>query len=127
MGVTPLKWVRGFASYCGGFVHPEIPAFEYVVEPLPPNRLGRRFRWQLWRGDRLLAGGWNLGERRAVQGLRTAASRAAHELAGVQPLRPDRTTTDRPLLPGVTVRLAGDAAVCLLVPRPVERADARAA
>jgi hypothetical protein len=104
------------------------PEFEYVVEPLPPSRVGRRWRWQLWRGERLVAAGWNLGERRAHHALRTAASRAAHELAGVVALRPERTTADPPmLLGGGRVRLAGEAAVCLLVPRALGAAEAEAA
>jgi hypothetical protein len=100
----------------------EPPEFEYLVEPLPPSRVGRRWRWQLWRGERLVAAGWNLGERRAHRALHTAASRAAHELAGVVPLRPDRTVADppRPISAG-RVRLAGEAAVCLLVPRALAR------
>jgi hypothetical protein len=101
----------------------DVPEFQYVVEPLPPSRIGRRWRWQLWRGDRLLAGGWNLGERRAHRALRTAASRAAHEHAGVLALRPDRTTVDRPLSRGATVRLVADAAVCLLVPRTLAQPE----
>jgi hypothetical protein len=104
------------------------PEFEYVVEPLPPSRVGRRWRWQLWRGDRLLAAGWNLGERRAHRALRTAASRAAHDLAGVVPLRPDRITADPPLLIGAgRVRVAGEAATCLLVPRALGPVAAEAA
>jgi hypothetical protein len=107
----------------------DVPEFEYLVEPLPPSRVGRRWRWQLWRGDRLLAAGWTLGERRARRSLHTAASRAAHELAGVVPLRPERTTADPPLvLAGAgRVRLAGEAAVCLLVPRAPAGARAEAA
>ena len=103
----------------------ELPEFEYVVEALPPSRVGRRWRWQLWRGERLVAAGWNLGERRAHRSLHTAASRAAHELAGVVPLRPDRTVADPPLLFGsARVRLAGEATACLLVPRALARAEA---
>jgi hypothetical protein len=104
-----------------------VPEFEYVVAPLPPSRAGRRWGWQLWRGDRLMAAGWNAGERSACRALRTAASRAAHELAGVRALRPDRAVTDRPLLPGARVRVFADAAACLLVPRPLERPEASAA
>lgn len=101
----------------------EVPEFHYVIEPLPPSHLGRRWRWQLWRGERLVAAGWNLGERRAHRALRRAASRAAHEHAGVLALHPDRTTIDRPLSRGATVRLVCDAAACLLVPRAQARPE----
>lgn len=104
----------------------ELPAFSYVIEPLPPSRLGRRWRWQLFRGDRLVAGGWRHAERHALGAIRTAASRAAHELAGLIALRPDRTETDRPLRPGATVHLACGAVACLLTPRAVDD-DAQAA
>ena len=105
----------------------ELPEFQYVVEPLPPSRVGRRWRWQLWRGERLVAAGWNIGERPAHTALGRAASRAAHELAGVIPLRPERTIADPPRFAGTRVRVAGEAAGCLLVPRALERREAEAA
>ena len=108
-------------------MHIDPPAFEYVVEPLPPSRLGRRWRWELWRGERLVAGGWHHGERRALVALRTRASRAAHELAGVLPLRPERVAQDRPLLRGATVRLFSGPVECVLIPRAQDGPEARAA
>ena len=62
----------------------DVPEYHYTVESLAPSRLGHRWRWQLFRGDRLVAGGWHLGERRALLALRTAASRAAHERLGLR-------------------------------------------
>ena len=108
-------------------MHLDPPAFEYVVEPLPPGRLGRRWRWELWHGARLVAGGWHHGERRALLALRTRASRAAHELAGVRALRPERVALDRPLLRGATVRLVSGPVECVLMPRALEAPAARAA
>jgi hypothetical protein len=104
----------------------DLPAFSYVVEPLPPSGLGRRWRWQLYRGERLIAAGWRLGEGRALSALRTAAARATHELAGVIALRPERTSTDRPFVPGATVRLACGALGCVLAPRDVDELPAAA-
>jgi hypothetical protein len=95
----------------------EPPVYRYTIEPMPPSRLGRRWRWTLFHGDRLLAAGWRLSERRALQGLRTAAARAAHEALGVKVLRPDRTWPDVPFLPGATVRLQAGAVACVLAPR----------
>jgi hypothetical protein len=106
----------------------DVPEYHYTVEPLPPNRLGRRWRWQLFRGERLVAGGWQFGERRALLAIRTAAARAAHERLGLLALRPERAIADRPLRPGMTVRVVCGAVACLLVPRSaLEVAQARAA
>jgi hypothetical protein len=95
----------------------DVPEYHYTVEPLPPSRLGRRWRWQLFRGERLVAGGWRLGERSALLALRTAASRAAHERLGVHPLRPERAAIDRPFVVGATVALAAGPVALRLVPR----------
>ena len=106
----------------------DVPEYHYTVEALGPSRLGHRWRWQLFLGERLVAGGWHLGERRAMLALRTAATRNAHERVGLLALRPARTVVDRPLLPGATVRLMSGAVACVLVPRPAAGLDqARAA
>jgi hypothetical protein len=106
----------------------DVPEYHYTVEPLGPSRLGHRWRWQLFHAERLVAGGWHQGERRALLALRTAASRAAHERLGLRALRPERAVADRPLRPGVTVRLVSGAVACVLVPRELEAAaQARAA
>src|SRR4051794_30518919 len=95
----------------------EPPVYSYTVEPMPPSRIGRRWRWALFRGDRLLAAGWRLSERAALHGIRTAAARAAHEAAGVRVLRPERVWPDARFRAGMTAQLrAGDIA-CVLAPR----------
>lgn len=91
--------------------------YEYTLEPMPPSRLGRRWRWTLFRGDRLLAAGWRLSERAALHGIRTAAARAAHEAAGLRVLRPDRVWPDAGFRAGMTARLDAGAVACVLVPR----------
>jgi hypothetical protein len=77
----------------------EVQEFEFAIEPLPPGRLGRRWRWELWSGAMLIGAGWSLSLRGAERGVRTAASRRAHLRLGLRALRPDRTdvvaTTDR--------------------------------
>ena len=97
----------------------DVPEYHYTVEPLPPSRLGRRWRWQLFRGERLVAGGWRLGERSALLAVRTAASRAAHERIGIHALRPERAVTDRHFVPGATVGVVCGAIALRLVPREV--------
>jgi hypothetical protein len=105
--------------------HPtEPPVYRYTIEPMPPSRLGRRWRWTLFQGDRLLAAGWRLSERRALQGVRTAAARAAHEALGLRALRPDRTWPDAPFRPGATVRLEAGPVACVLAPAHVPAAAA---
>jgi hypothetical protein len=62
----------------------------YAVQMLPPGRVPfRRWRWELWHGPRLLAAGWRLQPLHAQRALCTHASRYAHRLHGVHPLRPD--------------------------------------
>jgi hypothetical protein len=100
----------------------EPPVYRYTIETMPPSRLGRRWRWTLFHGDRLLAAGWRLSERRALQGLRTAAARASHEALGLKVLRPDRTWPDTPFLPGATVRLEAGPVACVLAPADIPAA-----
>ncbi|MDO8211071.1 hypothetical protein [Conexibacter sp. CPCC 206217] len=94
----------------------ELPTFSYLIEPMPPTQLGRRWRWQLYRGERMLAAGWHYGQRQALGALRTATSRATHELAGLTALRPERATTDRRFIAGATVELTCGALRCTLTP-----------
>jgi hypothetical protein len=98
-----------------------LPVFEYAMELLPPGRLGpRRWRWELWEGDRLLAAGWHPAARRAHVALRTAASRRAHERVGLTPLRPERAVAALgPAAPrlAATYELDCGAVACLLRPR----------
>ena len=81
--------------------------FSYVLEALPPSRLGRRWRYELWEGQRLLRAGWRLSPRRAEQALHLAASHRAHELSG------RRAPVTAPLAPAwhpgtsITVEAAG--------------------
>ncbi|HEY4279293.1 MAG TPA: hypothetical protein VGM91_13805 [Conexibacter sp.] len=104
----------------------DVPTYAYTIEPLPLNQLGRRWRWQLYRGERLVAAGWHYGQRQALGALRTAASRATHERLGLAPLRPQHATTDRRFIAGATVQLTCGALRCILTPR-LEHAAASAA
>lgn len=108
-------------------MQPDPPVFSYTFAPLAPSSVGRRWRWQLFLGDRLLAGGWQFGERRAVLALRAAASRVTHELAGVHALRPGQTQVDGAFSPGMRVTVRCGAFVCLLEPRALDLRAADAA
>ena len=87
------------------------PVFEYVLEPLPPGRLGRRWRWELWEADgaRLVGAGWNFSERGAGRAMRIAAARRMYERLGLG------------VVPAAVQRAADSARVrSLLRPRPAE-------
>ena len=104
------------------------PELQYALHVMPPGRGGyRRWRWELWHGPRLLATGWRMSERHAERALRTAASRVAHRLRGVHPLRPQLATPSGALAAGAAVRLDCGAVTCRLVPRDVWLADQGAA
>ncbi len=98
-------------------------AFEYDLRELPPGRVPfRRWRFELWHGAALLRSGWRVTPHDAERALRTAASRRAHDLIGVKPLRPESARALSPFKPGATVMLDCGALTCVLVPR---REDAR--
>ena len=60
------------------------PVFDYTLEPLPPGRLGRRWRWELWDGALLLSAGWHVSERAARRAVRIAAARRMYERLGLR-------------------------------------------
>ena len=87
------------------------PVFEYALQPLPPGRLGRRWRWELWESDGggLLAAGWHMSERSARRAVRIAAARRMYERLGLG------------VVPGAVARAADSARVrSLLRPRAAE-------
>ncbi len=86
------------------------PLFEYALESLPPGRLGRRWRWELWEADGggLVAAGWTFSERAAARAVRVAAARRMYERLGLG------------VVPAAVARAADSARVrALLRPRPV--------
>ena len=89
------------------------PVVEYVVHPLPPSSLGRRWRWELWEaGGVMLAAGWNLSERRARRAVRVAAARRMYERLGLG------------VVPAAVARAADSARVrALLKPRAAPAAS----
>jgi hypothetical protein len=96
----------------------ETAAFEYDLRELPPGRVPfRRWRWELWQGARLLRCGWRVTPDDAERALRVAASRRAHDLIGVRPLRPEDARALEPFAAGATVRLDCGAVSCVLAPR----------
>jgi hypothetical protein len=93
------------------------PHFAYALHPLPRNRLGQRWRWELWHGATLVAAGWRLTHQHAERALCTAASRRGHAQLGLQPLRPDRSFPASGLSAGRPVRVDCGAFECTLIPR----------
>lgn len=92
--------------------------FEYALEALPPGRVGfRRWRWQLWHGATLLASGWRVTPRGAERALQIAASRRAHELHGLRPLRPELARALDRFVAGAVVRVDCGAVTAVLKPR----------
>ena len=96
----------------------ETAVFEYDLRELPTGRVPfRRWRWELWQGSRLLRCGWRVSPDDAERALRSAASRRAHDLIGLKPLRPETARPIEPFVPGTTVRLECGAVTCVLNPR----------
>ncbi len=97
---------------------PPEPELLYDLKVLPPGRVPfRRVRWELWHGQRLLATGWRTSDAHAERALRTAASRFAHRVLGLTPLRPEMSSFAGAFRPGESVRLDCGAVTCRLVHR----------
>ena len=100
------------------------PELHYVLDELPPGRLPfRRWRYELWHGPLLLASGWRTSERAVERALRTHASRYAHRVLGLHPLRPEATAVPGGFRAGAPARVDCGAVTCLLLPRQAQ-ADA---
>lgn len=103
-----------------------VTSFEYDLRELPPGRVPfRRWRWELWHRGLLLRCGWRITPDDAERALRSAASRRAHEMVGVRPLRPESARPSPAFKPGAVVTLDCGTLTCLLQPRGAE--DERAA
>jgi hypothetical protein len=60
----------------------------YAMDLLPAGRFPfRRWRWELWNGEQLLAAGWRLNPLHTQRALRVRALRYAHRVHGLHPLR----------------------------------------
>ena len=101
----------------------EPPEFEYAIEVLPPSRIGRRWRYELWQGASLLAAGWRLSPLSAERAVRVAALRRVHARKGVVPL-PSALDGN---LHGSTVFDRVGRAVCVLRRREPDARSARSA
>src|SRR3712207_565652 len=92
-----------------------IPSFEYDLRELPPGRVPfRRWRFELWHRGLLLRSGWRIAPSDAERALRSAASRRAHAMIGVRPLRPEDARPVGRFTPGSTVELDCGAVTCVL-------------
>ena len=95
-----------------------VPQLAYAFEPLPPGRVGfRRWRWQLWRGGRLLASGWRTTPRDAERAICAAASRSVHEWLGLHVLRPHAARPLGAFLPGAPLDVDCGSFTCRVLPR----------
>jgi hypothetical protein len=93
-------------------------SFGYALHELPPGRFPfRRWRWELWHGNRLEAAGWRVSERDAVRAVQKHASRVGHRLFG---LRAPQDTEPRPFKPGAAVHVRHGAIAYALVPVHLE-------
>jgi hypothetical protein len=62
----------------------------YALHLLPAGRFPfRRWRFELWHGQRLLATGWRTSEAHAKHALRERAARVAVRVQGLHILRPE--------------------------------------
>lgn len=93
---------------------------DYVLHPLPVSRIAfRRWRWELWHGQQLLAAGWRLNVLHAQRALRAHAVRYAHRRRGVHALRPEAAQPNETVWGGRRVAVDwGDLRV-VLTPRVV--------
>jgi hypothetical protein len=103
-------------------------SFEYDLRELPPGRVPfRRWRFELWHRGVLLRSGWRVAPADAERALRAAASRRAHALIGVRPLRPEAARPSPPFARGSTVTLDCGAVTCVLERRGADEQRAAAA
>ncbi len=101
---------------------PEPLTLRYVLHELPPGRLPfRRWRWEVWRGERLEARGWTFSERDAARAVRRHASRVGHQVLGV-PALPRETRDFEPFRPGSSVQVRDGSVLVSLVPLHLELA-----
>jgi hypothetical protein len=74
----------------------------YALQVLPAGRIPfRRWRWELWSGNLLLAAGWRVNPLHAQRALRLRALRHAHRVHGLHPLHLEHAADgDRTAWPG---------------------------
>jgi hypothetical protein len=98
----------------------------YVLHLLPSGRIPfRRWRWELWHGQHLLAAGWRLSVLHAQRALRGHALRYAHRLLGLHPLRPDAAHAPETAWDGQPVAVTWGDLRILLTPRALVGPRAR--
>lgn len=96
--------------------------FGYQLHPLPLGRFAfRRWRYELWHGNQLMAAGWCPARRGAERALRRHAARVGHALFGLEPTPAAIAAGEGAIPLGASVRVEAGAVTLLLVPRPVEQ------
>ena len=95
--------------------------FAYALHELPPGRFPfRRWRWELWHGERLIAAGWRITRADAARALRVHAAEFGHRLFGLPAPVRDPQAGRGDLLPGRAERLSIGPVTALLLPRALE-------
>ncbi len=94
----------------------------YALHDLPPGKFPfRRWRWELWHGERMIAAGWRTTPKAAERAVQAYASEFGHRLFGLRP--PPRELIERRepgFRPGTAVRMQVGAVALMLVPRALE-------
>jgi uncharacterized protein YbdZ (MbtH family) len=92
----------------------------YELHLLPRGRLNfRRWRYELWHGQRLLVAGWRLSAVHAQRALRQHAVHYAHRRYGLHPLRPDDGPSGDAMWHGRAVEIEWGDLRIVLTPRAV--------
>ncbi len=95
--------------------------FAYALHELPPGRFPfRRWRWELWHGERLIAAGWRITRADAARALRIHAAEFGHRLFGLPAPARDAQSGRGDLLPGRAERLSIGPVTAVLLPRALE-------
>jgi hypothetical protein len=93
----------------------------YALHELPPGRLPfKRWRWELWHGQRLEGTGWRLSERDAARAVRRHGARVSQRLLGLPHTPPPPARDVEPFRPGATVHVRDGGVFFALVPLHLE-------
>ena len=93
----------------------------YALHELPPGRLPfKRWRWELWHGQRLEGAGWRLSERDASRAVQRHGARVGQRLLGVAEAPAPAPRDLEPFRPGATVHVRGGGVFFALVPLHLE-------
>jgi hypothetical protein len=101
----------------------------YALQMLPAGRFPfRRWRWELWSGNLMLAAGWRVSPLHAQRAVRMRALRHAHRVHGLHPLHLEHSADAEKAWPGaIPVTIDWGELRVVLTPRTVVPGPARLA